>query len=435
MADIKKIKLLDNTEYNLVDASATHIQTVTLAQWNALTPQQQASGDYVISDATFVPLSADLIPYDNTTSGLTADDVQEAIDEIAQGGVVGELNDLSDVTISNVSGGDSLVYNGANSEWENKQLTWEGTQAQYDALTTKDPSVDYYITDSGISSVGLGDLSGVSIDTTTLTNSDILSYDSVNAVWNNVRYPTAENIMYSSTVTVKSAIDSKANTSSLATVATSGSYSDLSNKPTIPTDAEQLPITSGSATNTKDYIDGRTPIYTGGHATDLSTTGLSTGTYLYKYDSTTNGIPQAGGEGDCYITINNTQSYGCELAVSDRGLFWRNKVNQAWGSWLDISGKLTVHSGMSTGTVGVNSTYQIPANVLGHTLIIVSARRQGLGNSSIFEKSDLLARDNGFMLAASLTSYCIIKCSTTGLLTVTNLTGMSDVYISVMGIF
>lgn len=61
------------------------IQTVTLAQWEALTPEQQASGDYVISDATVSPLSASLIPYDNTTSGLTADDVQEAIDEIASG--------------------------------------------------------------------------------------------------------------------------------------------------------------------------------------------------------------------------------------------------------------------------------------------------------------------------------------------------------------
>ena len=85
MADIKKIKLLDNSEYNIVDASATHIQTVTLAQWNALTPQQQASGDYVISDATLSPLSAELVPYDNTTSGLTADDVQDAIDEVASG--------------------------------------------------------------------------------------------------------------------------------------------------------------------------------------------------------------------------------------------------------------------------------------------------------------------------------------------------------------
>lgn len=63
----------------------TEIHTITLAQWEALTPEQKASGDYVISDATLSPLSASLIPYDNTTSGLTADDVQDAIDEIASG--------------------------------------------------------------------------------------------------------------------------------------------------------------------------------------------------------------------------------------------------------------------------------------------------------------------------------------------------------------
>ena len=86
MAYIDKIALPDGVTYNLVDANASHIQTVTLAQWNALTPAQQASGDYVITDAPTVPLSAGNVPYDNTTSGLTADDVQEAIDELAQGG-------------------------------------------------------------------------------------------------------------------------------------------------------------------------------------------------------------------------------------------------------------------------------------------------------------------------------------------------------------
>ena len=63
----------------------TEIHTITLAQWEALTPEQKASGDYVISDATFSPLSASLMPYDNTSSGLVADNVQSAIDEIASG--------------------------------------------------------------------------------------------------------------------------------------------------------------------------------------------------------------------------------------------------------------------------------------------------------------------------------------------------------------
>ena len=80
---------------------------------------------------------------------------------------------------------------------------------------------------------------------------------------------------------VNNLLSTKADTISLSTVATSGSYNDLlnkpsipaaqvqsdwsqsdntkvdyiKNKPTIPTNAEQLPIESGSATNTKDYID------------------------------------------------------------------------------------------------------------------------------------------------------------------------------------
>ena len=80
---------------------------------------------------------------------------------------------------------------------------------------------------------------------------------------------------------VNNLLSAKADTSSLSTVATTGDYDDLlnkptipaaqvqsdwsqsdntkvdyiKNKPTIPTNAELLPIESGSSTNTKDYID------------------------------------------------------------------------------------------------------------------------------------------------------------------------------------
>ena len=80
---------------------------------------------------------------------------------------------------------------------------------------------------------------------------------------------------------VNNLLSTKADTSSLSTVATTGDYDDLINtptipaaqvnadwdavsgvaeilnKPTIPTNAELLPISSGSATNTKDYIDNK----------------------------------------------------------------------------------------------------------------------------------------------------------------------------------
>jgi len=58
------------------------IQAITLAEWNQLTPEQQANGQYVITDATTAYLAAEYMPYDNTTSGLIATDVQDAIDEV-----------------------------------------------------------------------------------------------------------------------------------------------------------------------------------------------------------------------------------------------------------------------------------------------------------------------------------------------------------------
>lgn len=39
--------------------------------------------------------------------------------------------------------GDLLVWNGT--EWEAKKITWTGTQAEYDALTTFDDNTDYRI--------------------------------------------------------------------------------------------------------------------------------------------------------------------------------------------------------------------------------------------------------------------------------------------------
>lgn len=199
--------------------------------------------------------------------------------------------------------------------------------------------------------------------------------------------------------------------------------------------ADMLPIESGSATNTKDYIDGRTPINKGGHATDLSTTGLSTGTYLYNYDDTTNGIPKANTEGDCYITINNTQSYGCELAVSNSGLYWRNKVNQVWGNWEDIIGKLTVHSGLSSSPVDVNGTYQIPANVLNHNVIVIVFRRYGYAASVVAMRSNIVAGNFGTQTRASAsnTMYWDAKISESGLITLLAKGDTTVPYIEVFG--
>ena len=79
---------------------------------------------------------------------------------------------------------------------------------------------------------------------------------------------------------VNTLLGAKADTSSLSTVATSGDYDDLINKPTIPEYATDLPISSGDSTDTKTYID--TGLSGKANKNDFigtySTTGLSTTT-------------------------------------------------------------------------------------------------------------------------------------------------------------
>ena len=61
------------------------------------------------------------IKYNNTESGLTATNVQGAIDELAAGGCE-VLNDLTDVTISSLAANQLLQYNSTTGKWENKSL-------------------------------------------------------------------------------------------------------------------------------------------------------------------------------------------------------------------------------------------------------------------------------------------------------------------------
>jgi hypothetical protein len=63
--------------------------------------------------------------YDNSESGLTATNVQEAIDELAAGGRE-VLGDLTDVTISSPAANQLLQYNATTEQWENKKYI-EGT--------------------------------------------------------------------------------------------------------------------------------------------------------------------------------------------------------------------------------------------------------------------------------------------------------------------
>ena len=76
--------------------------TITYAQWQAMTPEQQAAKDYYISDYPSSVLTAGNIAYDNTTSGMSANKVQGAIDELKSG--------LTSVIAKSMFGGYSVYY-------------------------------------------------------------------------------------------------------------------------------------------------------------------------------------------------------------------------------------------------------------------------------------------------------------------------------------
>ena len=86
----------------------------------------------------------------------------------------------------------------------------------------------------------------------------------------------------------------KADTSSLATVATSGSYNDLTNKPTIPTKTSDLTNDSRFiSANSSGNVSLSGSITTGGHNNPIGyTTGNNTGTWSVTNASETN-VPSA----------------------------------------------------------------------------------------------------------------------------------------------
>lgn len=117
-----------------------------------------------------------------------------AINEVAQSGGGGSIDTLTDVELTNLSNGQALTYDSAEQVWKN---------------------------------VTLGGGGSITIDSA-------LSGTSTNPVQNKV---------------ITTALNGKADLSDLSTVATSGNYTDLINKPTIPTKTSDLTNDSGFITS------------------------------------------------------------------------------------------------------------------------------------------------------------------------------------------
>ena len=114
-------------------------------------------------------------------------------------------------------------------------------------------------------------------------------------------------------------VGNKANKSDLATVATSGNYNDLSNKPTIPSNTSQL-------TNDKKYmaLDGGYIDFTNGKVVAIGSAGVSFGfdkveleeadeTTIHKTEASIN-LPITEGDGILFGIKNNALSINANLA-------------------------------------------------------------------------------------------------------------------------
>lgn len=110
-------------------------ETITYAEWQAMTPEQQAAKDYYISDYPSSVLTAGNIAYDNTSSGMAANKVQGAIDELH-----GDVTDVKGITdyFIDLAVGESVVI-GGNHMGIVAWLGWNGLQARGEAAL--DPRV------------------------------------------------------------------------------------------------------------------------------------------------------------------------------------------------------------------------------------------------------------------------------------------------------
>lgn len=156
---------------------------------------------------------ADQITYDNTLSGLTGTDVQGAIDELAASATP-ELDDLGDVTITTPTNGQVLSYDSGTQEWVNTSVG-SSTIAGLTDVTITSPQNGQVLNYDGVNQVwvngnagsnALASLSDVTI--TTPADGEVLTYDSNSQEWVNEALPTPTTTLGGLTdVTITSATD------------------------------------------------------------------------------------------------------------------------------------------------------------------------------------------------------------------------------------
>ena len=205
-------------------------------------------------------------------------------------GQVGDMDDLGDVKLTNLANGEILMWDSTAGKWVNilNSATVNTLNAVGDVSINLLQDGQVLVWDSTSSKWINGDVS--------ITVDSALDKTSKNPVENMAIALAIENLVASNIgVTgggnVQDTLDNKANSADLATVATSGSYTDLSNKPTIP-DA-QVQSDWGQTTSTEvDYIKNKptlASVATSGDYDDLTNKpSLATVATSGDYDDLTN---------------------------------------------------------------------------------------------------------------------------------------------------
>lgn len=243
------------------------------------------------------------------------------------------------------------------------------TQAQYDALisggTVEEDEI--YMTPSAGSGV-----SDVEVDGTSVVSGGVAQID----------------------------LTGKADTADLATVATSGSYADLSNKPTIPT----VPSNVSAFTNDAGYITGYTetdPVFLASAAHDITSSNIST--WNGKYTKPTGGIPKTDlatavqtslGKADTALQ-SYTETDPVFAASAAHGI--SSSDITAWNNKSDFSGSYNDLTDTPTIPTVNNATLTIQKNGTTVKTFTANASSNVTANITVPTATSDLTNDSGFI--------------------------------------
>lgn len=202
------------------------------------------------NDSGFINAETDPVFTASAASGITAQNISDWNNKIS--GIK-----VGDTTIQPVNGVVTIPESDSN-----VQADWEEDDSTSDAYIQNKPNI---LTEAQINALFGGGLDPTS-NPTIITSSNLEQQVAAKGFIKSANIPTktSDLINDSGFLTAHQDISGKANTADLATVATSGSYNDLINKPTIP--AAQIQADWNQTDNTAlDFINNKPTLFSGSY--------------------------------------------------------------------------------------------------------------------------------------------------------------------------